>query len=93
MKNSIYIDGISNIVMVDGVVRFDLVALAKVPQPSQKDAPTPVETVASVATTLPGFLRMHEQMMGVVNNMVAQGLIKKNPAPDAAKIEAPAVTQ
>lgn len=93
MKNSIYMDGISNITMVDGIVRFDLVTLAKIPQSPEKDAPPLVEAVASVATTLPGFLRIHEQMQGVVNNMAAQGLIKKNPAPDAAKIEAPAVTQ
>jgi hypothetical protein len=28
MKNSIFIDGIANLVWVDGVVRFDLVPLA-----------------------------------------------------------------
>ena len=77
MKTSIYVDGITNIVMVDGVVRFDLITVAKAPQP-QNDTPPTVERVASVATTLPGFLRMHEQMSGVVKNMVDQGLIKLN---------------
>lgn len=93
MKNSIYIDGISNIVMVDGVVRFDLVTLAKTSQPPQKNVAPAVEVIASVATTLQGFLRVHEQVQGVVNNMVAQGLLKKNPVPDATAVEAPAAKQ
>jgi hypothetical protein len=92
-------DGISNIVMVDGIIRFDLVTIAKTTQPPQKDLPPPVETIAAVATSLQGFLRIHEQMTNVVNNMVEQGLIKKNPppakspVPDVVKIEAPTATQ
>jgi hypothetical protein len=83
MKISIYADGFTNIVMVDGVVRFDLVTVANAP----KSAKNEIEMVASVATTLPGFLRMHDQMASVIKNMVDQGLIKLNPASDAAKAE------
>lgn len=93
MKNSIYIDGIANIVLVDGVVRFDMVTLANVGQAPKKDAPPQVDVVSSVATTLPGFLRLHDQMQSVINNMVAQGLLKKNPAPDTVQLAAPVAQQ
>lgn len=82
MKNSIFMDGIANIVLVDGVVRFDLVALANAGQVSQKDAPPHLDVVASLATTMPGFLRLHEQMQGVINRMLEQGLLKKNIEPN-----------
>jgi hypothetical protein len=39
MKNSISIDGIANIMLVDGVVRFDLVKLSITGQASQENAP------------------------------------------------------
>jgi hypothetical protein len=84
MKISIYLDGISNIVMIDGVVRFDLVTLAKASQSEQKDVVPAVEKVASAATTLPGFLRIHEQISKVVKDMIDQGLIKINPPADNA---------
>jgi len=93
MKNSIYIDGIANIVLVDGVVRFDMVTLANTGQAPKKDAPPQVDVVSSVATTMPGFLRLFDQMQGAINNMVAQGLLKKNPATDSTPVAAPAAQQ
>jgi len=93
MKTSVFIDGIANIVLVDGVVRFDLVTLANTGQKPQPAAPPQVERVSSVATTLPGFLRLFDQMQGAVNQMVAQGLLKKSPAPDSAQMPAPSVQQ
>jgi hypothetical protein len=93
MKNSIFMDGIANIVMVDGVVRFDLVTLANAGQVPPKDAPPQVDVVATLATTMPGFLRLHEQMQGVINKMLEQGLLKKNLPPDSAGPSAPAVSQ
>jgi hypothetical protein len=92
MKNSIYVDGVSNIVMVDGVVRFDLVTLATT-QALPKDTPPQLEVVTSVATTLPGFLRLHEQILGAVNNMIEQGLIKKNLDKDLSIAETPATKE
>lgn len=88
MKTSIFADGISNIVMVDGVVRFDMVTLVKSPQVPQQDNTPVIEKVASVATTLPGFLRMHEQMAGVVKNLIDQGVVKKTTATESAKVDA-----
>lgn len=88
MKNSIFVDGIANIVLVDGVVRFDLVALSNSTQPGTKKDAAQLEVVASMATTMPGFLRLHEQMQGVIKKMLDQGLLKRT-APSEA--DAPAV--
>ena len=88
MKNSIYVDGIANIVMVEGVIRFDLVTLDKTAQAPQKDVAPQFDVITSVATTLPGFLRIHEQIQGVINNMLEQGLLKKNES-DSIQLEAP----
>ena len=92
MKNSIYVDGITNIVMVEWVIRFDLVTLDKTAQAPQKDVAPQVDVVTSVATTLPGFLRIHEQIQGVINNMLDQGLLKKN-AVDGQLSDSPVVKQ
>lgn len=86
MKNSIFMDGITNIVLVDGVVRFDLVALANDGQPPQNGTPPRVEVVASMATTIPGFLRLNEQMQVVIKKMIEQGLLKRA-EPASAAIE------
>jgi hypothetical protein len=90
MKNSIFMDGITNIVMVDGVVRFDLVALANDGQPPKKDTPPKVEVVASMATTIPGFLRLNEQMQVVIKKMIEQGLLKRADAGAQDAAAAPA---
>ncbi|MEI7516709.1 MAG: hypothetical protein WCK81_15085 [Betaproteobacteria bacterium] len=90
MKNSIYVDGITNIVMVEGVIRFDLVTLDKTAQATPKDVAPQFDVITSVATTLPGFLRIHEQIQGVINNMLEQGLLNKN-AVDTQLSDLPAV--
>lgn len=86
-------DGIANIVLVDGVVRFDLVALSNTGQAPTKENSAQLDVVASLATTLPGFLRLHEQMQVVLNKMLEQGLLKKNLPPESAGPSAPAVSQ
>ena len=70
---TIYADGVSNIALVDGVVRLDLV---KIVQP-EKDK-TSLEAVTTLAISLPAFLRLHEQLNSAVTNMVNQGVLKKN---------------
>jgi hypothetical protein len=92
MKNSIFMDGITNIVLVDGVVRFDLVAMSNDALPAKKDTPPKVEVVASMATTIPGFLRLNEQMQVVIRKMVDQGLLKRadGGGADAASVAADA---
>jgi len=70
---TIYADGVSNIALVDGVVRLDLVKIAQL----EKDKAS-VEPIAMLAISLPAFLRLHEQLNGAVAKMVEQGVLKKN---------------
>ncbi len=75
MKQSIFADSIVNISMAEGVVRFELVTLGA---PVGEDKKIPMREVGSIATTLPGFIRMHEQMSKVMEELVKQGVIGKS---------------
>lgn len=75
MKQSIFADSIVNISMAEGVVRFELVTLGA---PAGEDKKIPMREVGSIATTLPGFIRMHEQMSKVMEELVKQGVIGKS---------------
>ena len=80
MKNlSLFADSCANIAMAEGVVRFDLVTLTPVEGDSKK---TQINQVASIATTLQGFIRMNEQMAQVMAKLLEQGVISKTPRPD-----------
>jgi hypothetical protein len=72
---TIYTDGVSNVTLVDGVVRLDLVKIAQL----EKDKAS-VEPIAMLAISLPAFLRLHDQLNGAVAKMVEQGVLKKNDA-------------
>jgi hypothetical protein len=76
---TIYADGVSNITLVDGVVRLDLVKIAQL----EKDKAS-VEPIAMLAISLPAFLRLHDQLNGAVAKMVEQGVLKKNDSEAAA---------
>lgn len=80
----VFIDGVGNISLVDGVVRMDLLELA----PGEAGKPTPAK-IGSLAMTLPGFLRTADQVNQVLNKLVEQGVLKRNEAP-AAPAQAPA---
>jgi len=73
MTQTIYADGIANITLVDGVVRYDLINVVSI----EKDKSN-LRTVASVAMSMSALLRTYEQLSGVINRMVEQGLLKKN---------------
>jgi hypothetical protein len=70
---TIYSDGVSNITLVDGVMRLDLMKITQV-----ADEKAAVEPVAMLAFSLPAFIRLHEQLNGAIKKMVDQGVIKKN---------------
>ena len=78
MNRSIYVDGIANITMVDGVVRYDLVTMS----PGEQQGKSNVTPVASVASSLQGVLRTHDQLSKVVNKLVEQGVLKKTKSPE-----------
>ncbi len=71
-QNYQYIDGIDQIVLVDGVVRFDLVTLTK----GETSQPAPVRA-GGMALSVAAFLRTHEQMGKVVSSMMNQGVITR----------------
>ncbi len=74
MKQTVFADSIVNISMAEGVVRFDLVTFG---QPTGEEKKIPMKEVGGIATSLPGFIRMHEQMSKVIEELVKQGVLNK----------------
>lgn len=74
MNNNQYIDGFANITLVDGVVRLDCVTL----NPPNAEQKVTGKIVGSINTSLPGLLRMHDQINGLVQQLVDQGVFKRN---------------
>ncbi len=76
---TIYTDGIANITLIDGIIRFDLVNITQVEKEKANLRP-----VAAVAMSMQALLRTHDQLSQAVNKMVEDGILKKNePVPPA----------
>jgi len=73
---TIYADGISNITLIDGVIRFDLINITRL----EKDKAN-IRPVGALALSVPALLRAHEQLSQAINKMVADGILKKNDNP------------
>ena len=67
-----FIDGIGPINMIDGVIRIDLLTVSEI----QKEKIT-TEKIGGLALTLNSFLKMHEQMNKIVEEMAQKGVIQK----------------
>jgi hypothetical protein len=74
---TIYADGIANMTLIDGVIRIDLVNIAS----REKDKEPDIEPVARLALSLPALLRTHDQLTRIIDKMVADGILTKNPPP------------
>jgi hypothetical protein len=86
MQTTVYADGISNITMLEGIVRFDLINITQ----TDKDSRT-AKTVGSVAMSVPALLRTYTELSGVLNKLIEQGVVKKTEAqPEAADTVTPA---
>ncbi len=70
---TIYADGIANMSLIDGVIRIDLVNITQVEQDK-----TNVNPVGTVAMSLPGLLRTHDQLTKMINKMVEDGILTRN---------------
>ena len=70
-----YADGIANIQLVDGGVRFDLVSIAEAKRDGRM-----FRSGQKVAVSIPAFLRMQQQMNEAVAKLLEQGVIKKRDA-------------
>lgn len=73
---TIYADGIANISLIDGVIRFDLVNILRV-----DNEKTNLSQVGTVAMSLPALLRTHDQLSKAIDKMLEDGILKKNDAP------------
>jgi hypothetical protein len=67
-----FIDGIGPINMIDGVVRIDLLSVTDI----QKEK-IATQKIGGLALTLNSFLKMHEQMNKIVEEMAEKGVIQK----------------
>lgn len=76
---TIYADGIANMSLIDGVIRIDLINITQVEQEKTNIAP-----VATLAMSVPGLLRTHDQLSKMINKMVEDGILTRNEQPAAA---------
>jgi len=70
---TLYADGLANIRLVDGVVRFDLVNIA-----GMENEKANLRPAGAVAMSIPALLRTHDQLTKTINKMVEDGVLKKN---------------
>lgn len=84
MQTTVYADGIANISMLEGIVRFDLINITQI----DKDSRTS-KTVGSVAMSVPALLRTYTELSGVLNKLIEQGVVKKTEtqSPVTASVE------
>jgi hypothetical protein len=89
MQTTVYADGIANISMLEGIVRFDLINITQI----DKDSRTS-KTVGSVAMSVPALLRTYTELSGVLNKLIEQGVVKKTEtqSPVTAPVEPVAAT-
>ena len=73
METTIFADGLANIRLVDGVLRFDLVNITGQSAPDKLET----KTIGTVAMTLQGLVRSYNQLSGVMNQLTEQSVLKR----------------
>jgi hypothetical protein len=71
-----FIDGLGPVNMIDGVVRMELLSITGV-----ENEKVSTQRTGGLAVSLSGFLKMHEQMGRVIEEMAQKGVIQKR-SPD-----------
>lgn len=74
---TIYADGIANMILVDGVVRLDLVNVTSVEQGKEPN----VQPIGRLALSLPAVIRIQDQLTKMIDKMVQDGILTKTPPP------------
>ena len=75
MNGDIFIDGIENIVLSQGMVRMDLASFS-VKKKDEAGNPA-VETKQRIVMTPQGFLRTHGAMERMLNELIKSGVVKE----------------
>ena len=88
MQSTVYADGINNITMLEGIVRFDLINITQ----TDKDSRT-AKTVGSVAMSVPALLRTYTELSNVLNKLIEQGVVKKTETQPSVEASARPVGQ
>lgn len=68
----VFIDGLGPVNMIDGVVRMELLSITGV-----ENEKVNTQRTGGLAVSLSGFLKMHEQMGRVIEEMAQKGVIQK----------------
>ncbi|NTW51041.1 MAG: hypothetical protein HGB22_00430 [Chlorobiaceae bacterium] len=74
---TIYADGIANMILVDGVVRVDLVNITQI-----EEGNTNVRPVGTLAFSVPALIRTHDQLTKMIDKMVEDGILTRNDPKD-----------
>jgi len=78
-----FIDGLGPVNMIDGVVRMELLSITSV-----ENEKVSTQRTGGLAVSLSGFLKMHEQMGRVIEEMAQKGVIqKREPVADNPETE------
>lgn len=80
----IFVDGIGEAQVVAGTVRLDLVTLAA---SGPNTPPTPQPTGEQLVMSVEGFVRLHGQVTGVVEQLVSRGILRRGQPASAAAPE------
>ena len=84
MQTITYADGITNIQLIDGVVRFDLVKM--IPAAGEK---MNLQATGAIAMSLPAFLRAYDQLGILINALVEKGQIQKGASKENVASDVP----
>jgi hypothetical protein len=84
MQTTIYADGIANISMLEGIVRFDLINITQIDAENRTS-----KAVGSVAMSVPALLRTYTELSGVLNKLIEQGVVKRTEAQAPASVQEP----
>jgi hypothetical protein len=82
MQN-IFIDGLGNIALQDGVVRIELVTTKQVDDRKQE-----MKSVGNVAMSLPALVRVHDQLSKAIEGLVERGILSEQTTDNAGSLPA-----
>jgi hypothetical protein len=75
MSDGFYVDGIGAVVIRDGVARLELVRLGQAAGDKVS-----VSTVTTMSVSLPGLIRIQQDLQNVVSRLVADGVLQPRSA-------------